>query len=68
MGAVLLPVVENALALFIDAEANATEALLPIYQTYTAHERALRDFLEAEKRGEPGSGFLAHYLESLPEM
>jgi hypothetical protein len=54
-----MPIVEDALATLKAAEADAPENLLEIYQTYTAHEQALADYMQLERDGRDG----AHVLE-----
>ena len=58
-----LPVVEQALAMMQKAEADAPENLLAVYQTYTAHEQALADYLRLERVGEDGTRVLEAYLQ-----
>ncbi len=60
---IALPVVEKALARMKDAEAGAPEALLEVYETYSAHEQALADFMHQELEGNAGAHVLERYLE-----
>ena len=40
----------------------APRDLLAVYETFTAHEQALLDYLELEQRGENGDQVLKEYL------
>ena len=57
-----LPVVEDALATLKAAEAHAPKDLLEVYQTYTAHEQALADYLRLERDGKDGAHVLENYI------
>jgi len=54
------PIVLKAVNTLKSAEAHAPRELLEVYQTYTAHEQALADYLRLERDGESG----VHVLES----
>jgi hypothetical protein len=45
------------------AEAHAPKELLEVYQTYTAHEQALADYLRLERDGKGGAHVLENYFE-----
>jgi hypothetical protein len=45
------------------AEAHAPKELLEVYQTYTAHEQALADYLRLEQDGKGGAPVLENYIE-----
>ena len=60
-----IPVVEEALTVFKAAEAQAPEALLEVYQTFTAHEQALADYLRLAKGGEDGAHLLEEYINQV---
>ena len=62
----ILPIIEDALTRFIDAEQHAPSNLQGIYKTYTAHEQALADFLYLERDGKDGTRILRDYLDTLP--
>ncbi|MFP6806732.1 MAG: hypothetical protein VB957_06065 [Pseudomonadales bacterium] len=57
------PIVEQALEELKAAEAQAPKALLEVYQTYTAHEQALADYLRLERDGNGGAHVLENYIE-----
>jgi hypothetical protein len=57
-----IPVVEAAVAVFKTAEANAPDDLLEVYQTYTAHEQALADYMLLERDGQDGARVLQDYI------
>ena len=61
----ILPTVEQALATMKEAHAFAPSELLTVYETYTAHEQALLDYLSKERRGEKGEHELTGYLNGL---
>ncbi|MEE2782608.1 MAG: hypothetical protein VYE04_04585 [Pseudomonadota bacterium] len=56
------PIVEQALAIMKQAHDYAPRDLLAVYETFTAHEQALLDYLELEQRGENGDQVLKEYL------
>ncbi len=60
-----LSVIEPALTMMRNAETHAPEHLRAVYQTYTAHEQALLDYVHAELQGQSGEGYLTGYLETL---
>jgi hypothetical protein len=57
-----LPIVEEALATLRAAEAHAPKDLLEVYQTFTAHEQALADYLRLERDGKDGAQVLENYI------
>ena len=61
-----LQIVTKALAHMRAQEQHAPADLLTVYQTYTAHEQALADYLNNEKRGQSSTAPLETYLASIP--
>jgi hypothetical protein len=57
------PIVQEALEKFKAAESHAPKDLLEVYQTYTAHEQALTDYLRLEREGKGGAHVLENYIE-----
>ena len=57
------PIVQAAVEKFKAAEAHAPKELLEVYQTYTAHEQALADYLRLERDGKGGAHVLENYIE-----
>jgi hypothetical protein len=58
-----IPIVQEALEKIKAAEAHAPKELLEVYQTYTAHEQALADYLRLERDGKGGAHVLENYIE-----
>jgi hypothetical protein len=59
------PIVQEALEELKTAEAHAPKELLEVYQTYTAHEQALADYLRLEREGKSGQHVLKNYIEQV---
>ena len=57
------PIVQAAVEKFKAAEAHAPRELLPVYQTFTAHELVLADYLRLEQDGKGGAHLLENYIE-----
>jgi hypothetical protein len=57
------PIVQAAVEKFKAAEAHAPKELLPVYQTFTAHELVLADYLRLEQDGQGGAHLLENYIE-----
>lgn len=60
-----VPFLERAAQTLQAAERHAPQELRSVYETYTAHERALIDFLLLEREGTNGLPAAQTYLESL---
>ena len=57
------PIVQKAVEKFKAAEAHAPKELLKVYQTFTAHEQVLADYLRLEQDGKGGAHVLENYIE-----
>lgn len=60
-----VPFLERATQTLKAAEQHAPPELVSVYETYTAHERALVDFLLLEREGKSGRPVAQAYLDSL---
>ena len=60
-----IPVVDAALELMRAAEAQAPEELLQVYQTFTAHEQALADYMRLEQQGKEGGHILEGFIRRI---
>ena len=57
------PIVQKAVEKFKAGEAHAPKELLKVYQTFTAHEQVLADYLRLEQDGKGGAHVLENYIE-----
>ena len=64
----VLPVVQAAVTAMRAAETDAPEELLEVYQTFTAHEQALLDFMLLEREGKSGAHLLESYIASVSQQ
>lgn len=60
-----VPFLERATQTLKAAEQHAPPELISVYETYTAHEQALVDFLLLEREGKSGSPVAQAYLDSI---